>query len=37
MSMDTLNNLKVSLKDLDRFFRRNGMLLFEDELVPFPD
>lgn len=31
--IDTLNNGVLSYKDIDRFFRRNGLLIYEDELV----
>jgi len=32
-SMDSLNNNILNFKDFDRFFRRNGLLLYEEELV----
>ena len=32
-SVDSLNNNVLSFKDFDRFFRRNGLLIYEDELV----
>ncbi|CAD8107771.1 unnamed protein product [Paramecium sonneborni] len=34
-SMDSLNNNILNFKDFDRFFRRNGLLLYEEELIAF--
>lgn len=33
--IDTLNNSYVNFKDVDRFFRRNGLIIYEDELTRF--
>ncbi|CAD8108262.1 unnamed protein product [Paramecium sonneborni] len=34
-SIDSLNNNILNFKDFDRFFRRNGLLLYEEELIAF--
>ncbi|CAD8188566.1 unnamed protein product [Paramecium octaurelia] len=34
-SLDSLNNNILNFKDFDRFFRRNGLLLYEEELIAF--
>lgn len=33
--IDTLNNSYINFKDVDRFFRRNGLIIYEDELTRF--
>ncbi|CAD8175385.1 unnamed protein product [Paramecium pentaurelia] len=34
-SLDSLNNNTLNFKDFDRFFRRNGLLIYEEELIAF--
>lgn len=34
-SVDSMSAQYLTFKDFDRFFRRNGLLIYEDELVIF--